>query len=40
MFFIDLIGCAVAPIVFWIAMSAYGMSLVAALCVASYLVVG
>ncbi len=40
MFFIDLIGCAIAPLAFWLALSAYGVSLVAALCVASYVVVG
>lgn len=40
MFFIDLIGCAIAPLAFWLALSAYGLSQVAALCVASYVVVG
>lgn len=39
MFFIDLIGCAVAPVGFWLAMSALGIPLVAALCTASYVVV-
>ncbi len=39
MFFIDLIGCAIAPIAFWLAMSAYGTALVSAAGVASYLLV-
>ena len=36
MFFIDLLGCGVAPIGFWLAMSLQGVWLVAAGCVASY----
>jgi spermidine synthase len=39
MFFIDLIGCAIAPIAFWLAMSAYGTTLVSAAGVVSYLTV-
>ncbi len=39
MFFIDLVGCSVAPVGFWLAMSLYGVSLVVAAGVASYLVV-
>jgi hypothetical protein len=36
MFFIDLIGCAVAPLGFWLAMSWLGLSAVVGLAVASY----
>jgi spermidine synthase len=39
MFFIDLIGCALAPVAFWLAMSVYGISLVSIAGVASYVVV-
>ncbi len=39
MFFIDLVGCALAPIAFWLAMSAYGISLVSAAGVVSYIAV-
>ncbi len=39
MFFIDLVGCALAPIVFWIAMSLSGAWLVSALGVAAYALV-
>ena len=39
MFFIDLIGCAVAPIAFWLAMSVYGTSLVSLAGVGSYVIV-
>jgi hypothetical protein len=39
MFFIDLIGCAIAPVGFWLAMSVYGTVLVATAAVASYVLV-
>ena len=40
MFFIDVIGCALAPVAFWVAMSLVGVWLVGAGAVASYAVVG
>ena len=39
MFFVDLVGCGLAPIGFWFAMSLYGVALVTAASVASYVVV-
>jgi SAM-dependent methyltransferase len=39
MFFIDLIGCALAPVGFWLAMSVFGTALVASVAVASYVLV-
>jgi spermidine synthase len=39
MFFIDLIGCAIAPIAFWLAMSVYGTTLVSVAGVVSYVTV-
>lgn len=39
MFFIDLIGCAIAPVGFWLAMSVSGTVLVATAAVASYVLV-
>jgi hypothetical protein len=39
MFFIDLIGCAVAPILFWLLMSSQGVPLVAVVSVLTYGVV-
>ena len=39
MFFIDLVGCAVAPILFWLLMSTQGVPMVAVVSVASYAVV-
>ena len=36
MFFIDLVGCAVAPILFWLLMSTQGVPTVAAVSVATY----
>ncbi|MBI2467850.1 MAG: hypothetical protein HYV62_08570 [Candidatus Rokubacteria bacterium] len=40
MFFIDLVGCALAPVAFWLALSFVGIWLVGAGAVASYAVVG
>jgi spermidine synthase len=40
MFFIDLVGCAVAPVAFWLALSLLGLWVVGASAVASYAVVG
>lgn len=39
MFFIDVIGCALAPVAFWLALSAAGIWPVAAGAVGSYAVV-
>jgi hypothetical protein len=36
MFFIDLVGCAIAPILFWLLMSTQGVPTVAAVSVATY----
>jgi hypothetical protein len=36
MYFIDLVGCALAPVVFWMAMSTAGVLLVTLLSVAAY----
>jgi hypothetical protein len=40
MFFIDVVGCALAPVAFWLALSAAGIWPVAAAAVASYAVAG
>ena len=40
MFFIDVIGCALAPVAFWVAMSLVGMWLVVAGALVSYSVTG
>ena len=40
MFCIDLVGCALAPVAFWLALSAAGIWPVAAGAVASYAVTG
>jgi hypothetical protein len=40
MFFIDIVGCALAPIAFWFALSAAGIWPVATAAVASYTVAG
>ncbi len=40
MFFIDVVGCALAPIAFWLALSAGGIWPVAAAAVGSYIVAG
>jgi hypothetical protein len=40
MFFIDLVGCAMAPMAFWVALSLLGLWVVGASAVVSYAVVG
>jgi spermidine synthase len=40
MFFIDLVGCAMAPLAFWVALSLLGLWVVGASAVVSYAVVG